>query len=166
VDVTGPGDAWAVGYLSDESDQGKPDQTFAEHWNGTAWSISTVPDVSVAETGKGAQDQLVAVSGDSHDAWAVGSADPLGTLAVHWNGNAWTLVSSPQTGGQLTTVREFSAANVWAAGDEIDHWNGSAWQQMPTINGMSMSGGNAMAASSPNDIWFAMGSQYAHYRCM
>jgi hypothetical protein len=58
--------------------------------------------------------------------WAVGGT-PSGPLVEHWNGTAWTHVTTPGT-GQLEGVKAISASSVFAVGqDEILHYNGTSW---------------------------------------
>jgi hypothetical protein len=79
------------------------------------------------------------------DAWAVGdsrqnvSSGPLHTLILHWDGTAWSQVSSPGIGpasNALNGVSADSATDAWAVGYYISksvryalilHWNGTAW---------------------------------------
>src|SRR3954469_10905786 len=108
-------DVWAVG----ESDN----RTFVVRWDGAGWSVvaSPNPDPNV--------NILHAVAGvSSDDLWAVGrmarnKADtgiPPGTrtLAMHWDGSAWTAVSSPNVGDNdvLTGVAAQGPAAVTAVG--------------------------------------------------
>jgi hypothetical protein len=168
VAAVSPSDVWAVGSLSHPEGQSVPDRTFAEHWDGSSWQVVSVPDVTVQEMNAGAEDDLYAASAQSTtDVWAVGGADPLGTLAVHWDGTKWSLVPSPQTGvrGGLNVVTALEADDVWAAGDEIDHWDGHSWMQIATINGTGVDDTHAIAAVSANDLWFATARQFVHYVC-
>jgi hypothetical protein len=163
-------DVWAVGILS-FADSGiapfRTDETFTEHWDGTRWSVVAAPDVTVPETASAAADDLQAVTGLAGDVWAVGRAQPVGTLVLHWSGTAWSISPSPQTGeeGGLEAVVDLSPDDVWAAGDEIDHWDGQTWSQIPTINGTAIQSITAMAASASNDIWFADVNDFIHYGC-
>jgi hypothetical protein len=75
------------------------------------------------------------------DAWAAGfagkpAAGRFGTLLLHWDGTAWSQVSSPSAGpagNVLNGVSADSATDAWAAGYYISksvryalilHWNG------------------------------------------
>jgi hypothetical protein len=73
-----PNDAWAVGNTTDITGfvGAKP---IAIHWNGIAWSVSTLPDLGTGGT-------LASVTASSATSvWAAGS--PGGTTSVlHWNG--------------------------------------------------------------------------------
>jgi hypothetical protein len=67
------------------------------------------------------------------NAWAVGSAGSA-SLALHWNGHAWSRVSAPGSG--LGDVAASSPGNAWAigragSGQAIFHWNGQSWKRTP-----------------------------------
>ena len=95
------------------------DKPIAMHWNGTAWSLTTVPN-------QGGGGQLAAVTASSPaSVWAAGAAD--GTSVLHWNGTSWTpeAVPSGPDGPRIMTgisaVRG-SATEVWgAAGTFVVH---------------------------------------------
>ena len=72
VACTSSSDCWAVGFAS--SGSGRTNQTLAEHWNGTAWSIVTTPNV--ISSGGDVLGSVACVS--SSDCWAVGSYTPPG----------------------------------------------------------------------------------------
>ena len=78
------------------------------------------------------------------DAWAVGQQfvaagqAPAPPAIYHWNGAAWSLVSSPALSfpSGLSAVSASSASDAWAVGGErvgrtnetlFEHWNGTAW---------------------------------------
>jgi hypothetical protein len=81
------------------------------------------------------------------NAWAVGYAgtgfEPR-TLMLHWNGRAWTRVTSPAVvdgaSGMISAVTVVSADDAWAVGSTglapaphrtlILHWNGTLWRQV------------------------------------
>src|SRR5438046_1936522 len=88
----------------------------------------------------------------SSEAWAVGvrqtdSSGDFATLAEHWDGTAWTVQTSPNTGltDRLSSVVELATDNAWAVGNFfnlstlayqtlIEHWGGSAWTIVPSPN--------------------------------
>jgi hypothetical protein len=159
-----PCDVWAVGF---DLSRGA-DETMTEHWNGIGWdeviSPSPGPNGSVLE-------DVRAIS--SNDVWAVGSfADSSGqqnTLALHWDGSQWSVVSTPNppnTFSQLRAVRAVSTNDVWAVGSSfsnatgfqtlIEHWNGTQWSVMPSPNPGAPSNDNTLlglAVTSANDAW-------------
>jgi hypothetical protein len=118
VKANSPTDVWAVGDTG-VVDEPSSQATLIEHWNGTAWSV--VPSPS-----PGSIDDLTGVttSNVADSVWAVGSDAPTGTsapqtLTLNWNGTAWTVVASPNTGGTdaLNSVATNpGAAIVWAVG--------------------------------------------------
>ena len=83
---------WAVGSYNLTSSR---TQTLILHYDGTTWSIVSSPNATTTSN------DLNSISGGNpNDIWAVGSyrtaTSPLRlTLAMHWNGTAWTIVSSP-----------------------------------------------------------------------
>jgi hypothetical protein len=91
VSAVSHNDVWAVGSAHS---QGHDYTTLIEHWNGHAWSIVSSPNPN-GSTSSG----LNGVAGISHkNAWTVGSGFGPGlsiTLTEHWNGHAWSIVSSP-----------------------------------------------------------------------
>jgi hypothetical protein len=169
-------DAWAVGWYTDEDrDNGR--NMLAARWDGAAWTEISTPDLARSDEG------LLAVSASSADeAWAVGFTDRFdtlatSTLAVHWDGVAWTVVPTPATSGSapanLAGVVSFSPTSAWAVGRTslstgntslIVHWNGTAWSTVPSPNptvppGTTVASATltSISAVSPNDIW-AVGS--------
>lgn len=115
-----PTDAWAVGNTFDTvSGSFAPDKPIAMHWNGTAWSLTTVPN-------QGGGGQLAAVTASSPTSvWATGAAD--GTSVLHWNGTSWTpetIPSGPDGPRIMTSISAVrgSATEVWgAAGTFVVH---------------------------------------------
>jgi hypothetical protein len=121
----------------------------AVRWNGRRWSLLAVPEPG--GTASGAEQGLSSASCSSPaNCWAVGDYVPSGgdtlatlNLAVHWNGTAWSQVTTPDPGGfdagdlnDLAAVRCTSAANCWAVGlagspgaiaAEALHWDGGIW---------------------------------------
>jgi len=147
VSADASSDVWAVGYL------GAIGATLTEHYDGTAWSA--VPSPSPG----GAENALLGVTALApNDAWAVGfyvvtgnEGRPQKTLTEHWDGTSWTVVPSPNVGGnnsqtmsnELWGVIAVSANDVWAFGDTdafgpeqltnlVLHWDGTTWSIVPT----------------------------------
>jgi hypothetical protein len=69
------------------------------------------------------------------------------TLTEHWNGSAWSIISSPNPAGATSSALQGAAAvpheaddedgGVWAVGGDtlngasftlIEHWNGVKWR--------------------------------------
>jgi hypothetical protein len=163
VDLS-PTNAWAVG-------RSRSATALVEHWNGTAWSIVPVPTPAGAATS-----QLAAISALSPtNIWAVGSVVNIvntavqnRTLVEHWNGSAWSIITSRNatTSNLLTGVTAVAANNVWAVGYTIttdgsnqpnrtliEHWNGSSWSIVASPTVASNDTLTGVAARSATDIW-------------
>jgi hypothetical protein len=156
---------WVVG--SDARD----DHTFAAEWDGKRWTKFHTPR-------PGMFSQLSNVTAISpHNVWAVGSVTPkIGgpagagqrTLALHWNGTAWSRVSTPTPskihgGGDLVSITATSTGSIWALGryDTKDnqrsyllHRHMGAWRRIDIANRRGTDGTilNDIAATSTN-IW-------------
>jgi hypothetical protein len=132
------------------------------------------PWVVVATPNNGSDaNYLVAVSAlTRQDGWAVGSyrddSSQFRTLAEHWDGNAWSLVPTPNRNwgyNELNDVAVTSAADAWAVGYDnagnfgtertlIEHWDGAAWSIVPSPNiGTNASILYGVAAVRSNDAW-------------
>lgn len=166
VSAVGTNNVWAVGFYYNSNGYLR---TLTERWNGSTWSI-------VASANPGMYyNQLYGVAAVSaNDVWAVGTYyDTNGvhlTLTEHWNGSAWTSVTSPNHGtarNDLHGVAAVSANDVWAVGDYnsasgyaegrtlIQHWDGSSWQVVyspsPSVNQDHFL--YAVDALSADDVW-------------
>jgi hypothetical protein len=112
VVAVGPGDAWAVGSLNGVN------QPVTEHWNGTSWSIVTTPTVPNG----GSLHSVTARA--SNDVWAVGFAYTGGgttvhPLTMHWDGAAWSIVTSPPASAQALGVSgRPGTTHTWATGTQ------------------------------------------------
>src|SRR5207249_6391858 len=126
--------------------------TFAAHWNGAAWSFVTSPNTSTTQPNR--LDGVTCSS--ASDCWAVGGywddANVSHTLTEHWNGTAWSIVTSPNTSvtesNRLFGVTCNSASDCWAVGNTfftnpggdsviqtlVEHWNGAAWSIVTSPN--------------------------------
>ncbi len=118
------------------------------------------------------------------DAWAVGrqvnvvnNKSVTSTLIEHWNGQAWSIVSSPNLGSTiddyLTSVAVVSANDIWAVGpayptvaqcpnrDLVEHWDGNAWTLIsaPALNEDCSDELFGVAAVATDDVW-AVGKGY------
>jgi hypothetical protein len=157
ISFTSATDGWAVG---EQLHAGIRTQALIEHWDGTSWAVVTVPflDASVSLWGV---DALTA-----SDAWAVGNEAQEGqfveqSVAMHWDGLAWTLVPTPEL--PESSFRDVWAAgsnDVWAVGREypsslIEHWDGSAWAVSPAPSADGFLTG--IHGTATDDVW-AVGS--------
>jgi len=175
--VVSANDVWAVG---DWGTYGAARSTLALHWNGSSWSKVATPNGSNEVNWLSGAAALA-----SNDVWAVGSTatnppeqSTSKTLIEHWNGSAWSVVTSPNptpplSGGgpvnnQLLGVAAVAPNDVWAVGQSTDfgagqtlivHWNGTAWSVVPSPHPGTYSVLRSISAVSANDIW-AVGTYY------
>jgi hypothetical protein len=125
---------FAVGTSSTNATSGTS-KTLVEQWNGTAWSIATVPSpTGVAFAGFGGVS-----CPSSSSCFAVGqysTGSDYKTLVERWNGTSWSIVASPTPSGAfflaLNGVSCPSTTNCNAVGNAnqqplIEHWNGTSW---------------------------------------
>ncbi|MBB4764835.1 hypothetical protein ACFQFC_11535 [Amorphoplanes digitatis] len=170
VDATSPVSAFAVG--NSTAGSGGARSAVALRWNGAAWSRQAVPKAAGTDT------EFAAVRAFSaSDAWAVGQTASTGstfrkTLAMHYNGTAWTAVPTPSQGTRtnfMTAVDGAASGDVWAVGYSLNlpygnrvrqstilHWNGTAWTQVTSPNNGSTFLYDVVALSA-TDAW-AVGS--------
>lgn len=161
-----PTDAWAVGMRPLTT--GFQTGTFAEHWDGTRWSIVATPRVSQPTA------QLNSAATDPQgDVWAAGYSDNPSclcgkTIVEHWTGLAWTRITSPNPGvaDYINGITATSPSDIWVVGQEwisqssfvplIMHYDGQHWA---VVNTSQYVGGAffAVSALASNDAW-AMGN--------
>ncbi|MGB8344370.1 MAG: hypothetical protein WCD86_05770 [Ktedonobacteraceae bacterium] len=109
----------------------------------------------------------------STNVWAVGyyidASSNVLTLIEQWNGQQWSVVSSPNptgaTNNHLVTASATSANDVWAAGyyfdtttntnePLIEHWDGTSWSIISSPNtGTPNNLIAAITAISTSDAW-------------
>ena len=170
VAAVSPTDVWTVGY------------DISGHWDGASWTVAPP-----ARPGNPADLRSVAAVSNV-DLWAVGRRQDTvsphynRTLVEHWNGTAWSVVSSPNggtTNAELLGVAVVSANDVWAVGDYsasgpmyqrtlIEHWDGATWTVVPSPNVKNSSQNvlTGVAAVGPNDIWAVGYSLTSNYRTL
>jgi hypothetical protein len=167
VTAVSPSDVWAVGAQAGIRNQVPVTVPLIEHWNGASWSIVPSP--------KAALGVLESVSATSaSDLWAVGAGQQSGqsTVALHFDGSSWKLVTVPTppgTSGGLFGVKALSPADAWAVGESFpgtggngkiltDHWNGTSWQVVtaPPVGGPSaLSALSSIDAAPGTGVWAA-----------
>jgi hypothetical protein len=155
VAATSASDVWAVGEFS--SGPGAT-STLIEHWDGAAWSVIPSPNPPDASSS-----YLVDVTATpAGDLWAVGYYRDFSsihrTLIEHWDGTAWSIVSSPGQ-GSLSDVAALSPTDVWAVGGDggdgtlVERWDGSTWTVVPSPSRGASSSLAGVAAVSSGDVW-------------
>ena len=121
--------------------------SLAEVWNGTAWTVTSLPSVLAGSPA------LAAVSCTAANACtAVGERGDAGgelssarTLAEHWDGNRWAVQSTPSPGSDGSGLHRVACASAnaciavgWYEGPSGQSmllgllWNGAAWSQSTT----------------------------------
>jgi hypothetical protein len=156
VAATGPGDAWAAGFLCSDCTQ-QPDQLLVEHWTGGAWKqMAMPPEIASNDSG------LVSIAAHSaRDAW-VFAATAAGPVSVRWNGLQWSAHPLPAwvlrgdgSGDDANVAADFGPADVWdfsfaAALQPLlaAHFNGRTWRKvrLPAVPW-------EVSAPSRHDIW-------------
>jgi hypothetical protein len=165
VTAVSPSDVWAVGGQAGIRGQMPVTVPLIEHWNGTSWSITPVPTAAL-----GVLESVSAAS--ASDIWAVGAGQQAGqsTVALHFDGSSWTMVTVPTppgTSGALSDVKALSPANAWAVGESFpnaggngkvltEHWNGTSWQAVaaPPVGGPgALSALSAVDAAPGTGLW-------------
>jgi hypothetical protein len=176
ISAVAPNDVWAAGFYVNAS---LVYQTLAEHWDGTAWSIVTTPNVG---PGNNLFTAVTAVG--PGDVWAVGyyrpgTSGPATPLTEHWNGNGWTVVATPMPPSSTTylySVAPDPSGDVFAVGISIDlpvtslgprghpfalQRNGGSWSVFAAATPYNQAGPldvsslNAVKVFSPTDVWVA-----------
>jgi hypothetical protein len=129
-------DVWVVGNsVTGDGAPDTPDETpltlFA-HWNGSGWegmpgNERSSPEIYQLRSGTGGLyihlNTALALAKDN--VWALGESTR-GSLAVHWDGQAWSMVPSANAGssGYRTYLYDSVAVDtndLWAAGSSYDH---------------------------------------------
>ncbi len=159
VSCTTPTACIAVGLYTNSAYRQLP---LAEVWNGTTWSLQTVPNPG------GPSSVLTAVSCTASSActsvgYYTNSAGQQVTLAERWNGIKWVVQvsASGDEGGMLNGVSCAAAGSCTAVGVGYDYgfgspaalaevWNGTAWtaQTVPRSTGDTSSGLNGVSCIS------------------
>jgi len=134
------------------------------------WSQMPSPNVG------GGDNSLASVAGSAaDDVWAVGQVAPDAnpnitlTLALHFDGTAWSVVDTPNAGRHANALLAVAAAGgtAWAVGYDIgpdflshsliEAWDGRAWRVVAHPQPFDTENLYGVAATSPSDVW-AVGS--------
>jgi len=174
VAALAPTDAWAVGTAPIAGQLvGNTTAPLALHWDGSTWTGGAIPTPAGASTAS-----LSSVSGAAaDDVWAVGESSTatcnnmwsicVSGLIEHWNGTAWSIVTTPAVGftQELVGVYALASNDVWAVGDAwvvntanpyslplVLHYDGTSWTQIaqPFTQTAVL---NSVYGSASNDVW-------------
>jgi hypothetical protein len=162
VGGTSTGDVWAVGYSS--STVGGPIQGLIEHWDGSAWTVATIPTFGGAVQSVAADSTTSAIA----VGWSLGSNNKPVGVALRWSSGSWTnsAFSEPSVYYEvLADVVAVSSTDYWAVGFEGEsingpdqgfgaEWNGSGWTNsfMASV-GSGANDAFSAAVPSTNDVW-------------
>lgn len=140
---------WIAGYRS----QGSGLDNLILHGSGSSWTQEQVPQPGSANAFYNYVNDIACVS--AADCWAGGDDLPAGddnnvNELLHWDGSAWSLVTSPvgpKPDSQVNGVTCVNQTDCWAVGTaagrpEALHWNGTAW----SVKSTSIPGGTGQLA--------------------
>jgi hypothetical protein len=167
---------------------------FSEHYNGTNWAKVAAPNVG---TGPNCLSGVVALAPDN--VWAVGYSTatqkpppgqydvPTKTLIEHYDGTAWSVVSSPNVGpnsqyqsNRLRSLTAVSPTDIWAFGSYFAasgsenqmtlllHWDGTSWSLASSPNPTTTGGFLddilfSGVVAGPDDVWIFGSEDAAPY---
>jgi hypothetical protein len=135
----------AVGYY-DFNDLGFTSSTLAEHWDGRAWSMQSLP--SAGASGGDLSSISCRPSACTAAGYYIGQSDEgpgTAPLAMRWNGPAWAVQPTPGdatlnetsglTGVSCPSARSCTAVGISDQGGPlILRWNGTAWHGQTVTN--------------------------------
>lgn len=136
------GTAFAVGHRYGVVGGALEFRTWVQRYDGSNWHRVNSQDTEGAPAGN----TLIGVDGTSPtDVWTAGSwwvAGRYHSLIEHWNGSAFTMVTTPDStyGESLSGISARTTTDAWAVGTAtqpgIDyggsalHWNGTTWKRV------------------------------------
>jgi hypothetical protein len=134
------------------------ERALAESWNGTAWSMTPIPNRGMASN---VLNGVSCVSASFCEAvgYAVSATNVMQTLVETWNGTTWSIASSPNSGtgtnllaGVSCVSTSFCEAVGYAVNTSnviqtlIETWNGTSWTVVTSAN--TGTGTNTLAGVS------------------
>ena len=138
--------------------------SFAEHWNGTRWTVVQTPNAGVNFN------SFYAAAATGGWAWGVGEylnslPGPGAYRSLERLG--WRIADTPQPGSMrdmLFGASALSPKDVWVVGDQegangsfetlVEHWDGTAWSVVPSPDpGIAGNHLYAVDAVSADNIW-------------
>lgn len=161
VTVAPDGTVWAVGTVGKSlNPEGFRLSAFVERLTGGAWQAVPVPATNPSFSAN-----LNAVSAAAaNDVWAVGGVGSQ-ALAEHWNGTAWSIVSTPTVSGTSLVFKGVKAVgpnDAWFVGDQSlatvsAQSNGTTTTILPTPSGSQR--GDLSGVAAVGHTLYAVGSQ-------
>ena len=160
ISGTSSDDLWAVGNQLSRQGTDYVGSSLIEHWDGSAWSVSSSPLADV---------QLLSVVAlTSRNAWAAGYSGQPGNQEVleHWDGTQWTQIAGPSGNNYIINAMQQPRENLgWAAGEyalggvanaQMLRWSSSSATFVPVQTALPSSGNSALssvARVSAKDAW-------------
>jgi hypothetical protein len=157
---TGVSDCIAVGWTTASLVPPFSPVSGVYHWNGSAWTMMATPSPA-GQIIAGFSDIACVSRSNCTVVGNSGSGSDVNPLAEHWNGAAWTLMSTPSppslSGSSFSGVACSSPSNCSAVGiteggnyvwlPMVEHWNGTTWTivSTPTIKSMPDAQGSTAA---------------------
>jgi hypothetical protein len=174
--ATGP--CWAAGYYEDANNVA---HTLVEHSTGADFTTVGSPNVN-----EGTENNFLrgVTCLTDNECWAVGNhfnprVRPSMTLAEHYDGTTWTVVTTPSPSAVSNVLYSVSCPaplDCWAVGVNyisdtstvvttvlLEHYDGSSWSVTTTPNATSDTENwlQGVTCSAPNDCW-AVGHYATH----
>ena len=161
ITIVSLSDMWAVGAVS-----GATPAALTMHFNGQQWSLVPAPTAAL----------LAVTALATNNVWAAGVQIGRSTVIEHWNGTAWKIVASPNTGtvSVLNSISAISPSDIWAAGCNscgdvsqapalIEHWNGTAWSINPAPVALGGVSGNTLLTFPSSRHIYVGGFAFAQF---
>lgn len=123
----------AVGAYTDASGA---QHAFAEGWNGTAWSLESVPEPLGAQFSALVGVFCTSASSCVADGFYIDGSGVQGTLVERWNGTAWAVQPTPNPAGaqfsflsgvSCTSSTACIATGLTDQGSLVERWDGTNW---------------------------------------
>ena len=162
-------DCFATGWVrqNDGTESTATYLSLIEHWNGVSWSIATSANPGTK------RNKLWGVTCNlASDCWTVGiyrnTTGSIHTLVEHWDGTAWSVVTSPNTStsqqNDLYSIACASSSDCWAIGNYFtsgvsqtltEHWDGVSWSIVASPNTATTQSNfpNGVTCNSATDCW-------------
>jgi hypothetical protein len=122
-----PDDVWIVGYGGD----GRATYIgYAQHWNGSSWSV-----VSTPLDGQDPSEFRDIDGSGSDDIWIAGSGIGGEDIMLHWDGNEWSRfdanISYPAAMARVMAMAPGNAWGVPLQSNTLRYWDGVIWNEAP-----------------------------------
>lgn len=116
----GADDVWTVGqHYTGEGDSRAAGALYSLHWDGTGWTEPAMPDVESPDGQAGYLRDIGGTAAD--DRYAVGfwqnfNGEQTDLVMLHWDGQKWSTVDTPNFGRGGESIATSSHGGVWVTG--------------------------------------------------